>query len=133
MDNNGIRVCNSLTLGFIEKINSYNKKAFLDNQNGEKSMDRQLEVYRKMIDCRKELEEEEYEFAVDHIFDMFHEYSDIESLWDVLIEISSGIKKNVAESILRKKMEMSRNALDIIRCKHLLSEIGVDEEIFWEF
>jgi len=30
-------------------------------------------------------------------------------------------------------MEMSRNALDIIRCKHLLSEIGVDEEIFWEF
>ncbi len=133
LDNNGIRVCNSLTLGFIEKINSYNKKAFLDNQNGEKSMDRQLEVYRKMIDCRKELEEEEYEFAVDHIFDMFHEYSDIESLWDVLIEISSGIKKNVAESILRKKMEMSRNALDIIRCKHLLSEIGVDEEIFWEF
>lgn len=128
LQNNGLKEYGKELWDMVGNINSHNRDNFIEKQNGEKSIDEQLAGYRKMIDDRAELDEDAYRSAIDHIFDMFREYSDIESLWDVLIGISSRVGDQAAESVLREKMKMPRNALDIIRCKHLLSEIGVNEE-----
>ncbi len=122
LDYDGLVLCDPLTEKFIEKINLYNVEKFAE-QNVKKDIGEQLAQYREMIDCDEALDKGEYRSAIDHIFDMFQEYNDIDSLWDVLIKISLGPGEKVAKSVLREEMERLQEPLDIVRYNHLLSEI----------
>lgn len=53
--------------------------------------------------------------------------NNVEDLWNILLRISRGPGGKIAKSVLRDKLESSKDALEIIRCNHLLSEIQMNE------
>lgn len=120
--------CDSLTAKFIDSINAYNRNTFTIEENLLKNTEGQLAEYQKLIRDKIELDREKYLSVINNIFNMFHaQYNNIEDLWNILLRISRGPGEKVAKSVLKDKLKSSKDAVEIVRYNHLLSEIQMYE------
>ncbi|MDO5019181.1 MAG: AbiH family protein [Lachnospiraceae bacterium] len=127
-DYDNLFACDSLTIKFVDSINSHNRRNFTVSESEIQSFDKQIAEYQKIIRKKEKIDKCNYITILNDIFYMFYDpYSDIEKLWNLLIRISRGPAEDVAKDTLKELIESSVNELDIIRYNHLLTEIQMNE------
>ena len=121
-------VCDPITIKFVDSINLHNRRNFSVSESEIQSFNEQIIEYQKIIRRKKKIDKRNYITILNGIFSMFYApYGDIEKLWNLLIRISRGPAEDVAKDTLKELIESSDNDLDIIRYKHLLTEIQMNE------
>ena len=145
---NNIFVCDAATKLFIYSINRYNQEEYaaeilldfinVHNQEGtaeiedlEQNPSERISQYRTMLFSEKlSIDEMSYKKILRDFFFMFNDKDtdeDVKELWDLLLEVTIGPGRNVAEDVLRKLIEKTNDDIAIIRYTSLLEELERQE------
>lgn len=118
--------CDSLTKKFIETVNKQNKENFIlsDSCHNDDSSDNILEVYQKIADNCKEIDEEKYiEILRDVLSKYKHSYGNIEEMLEFLVDLSARAANKISRETLVELLETEKSDWEICNYAYLLRRI----------
>lgn len=121
------RGCDYYTMEFIDLVNEYNERNFVQEEYFETFYEGFEEIKRTILN-KDNIDKDKFMEIINHIFYLFHDLSiNTEELWTVLVSVAVGPAGEIAKDTLNELIKSSDSQLDIVRYHHLISEIQMNE------